>query len=127
MKKADRKFCKNRGKRIANWLNKSYPFSSYNKTNQNNYSKLIYRWVAEERKTKLIVQVTQERSNINLEIRRAGLPHFGGKQKPFIIKQKNFKLLKEESFDEFKKEVRVLEDLVYKSYARHRKISQILI
>ena len=111
MKKADRKFCKNRGKRIANWLNKSYPFSSYNKTNQNNYSKLIYRWVAEERKTKLIVQVTQERS----------------KQKPFIIKQKNFNLLKEESFDEFKKEVRVLEDLVYKSYARHRKISQILI
>ena len=128
MKKADRKYCKNRGKRIANWLNKSYPFSSYRKTSSNNYKKLIYRWIAEERDTKLVVEITQERSNIKLEIRRAGLTHFGGSNsRPYIIKTRNFNLLREESFNILKKEARILEYYVYKSHARHRKISQILI
>ncbi len=128
MKKSERKYCKNRGKRIANWLNKSYPFSSYVKRNTENYSKLHYRWIAEERDTKLVVEIIQERSNIKLEIRRAGLPHFGGNtNRPYIIKTRNFNLLKEESFNQLKKEVRILEDYVYKSHRRHRRLKQILI
>lgn len=126
-RKTKRKFWKDRGKRINKWILKSYPLSSVTSLS-NKYKPMRYHLTGEDNNYRVSINLLQNRNNfaLSINIQEKVRPNVwsGINRRSFLMKK--YDLDKEDAFNEIKKDIRRIENYVYRSESRKRKLSSIL-